>query len=243
MDIMANTLLAAGASPAMAHSAQEVEDFSKLASALLVNVGTLTPDWTDGMQLAAKAAKHNGKPWILDPVGAGATPFRTKVITDLVKLQPALIRGNASEIMAVAGAAVQTRGVDTSAEVSDALQHAQQLARDVGCIVAVSGQVDMVTDGTKILSVHNGVEMLTSITATGCSVTALAAAFISAGPEDPLFATAAAFSVFGLSAQLAMGKDVAGPASLRVGLIDKLFNMAEADAVITAGGGLTISED
>ncbi|KAK9833621.1 hypothetical protein WJX74_000869 [Apatococcus lobatus] len=245
MDIMANTLLAAGASPAMAHSAQEVEDFSKLASALLVNVGTLTPDWTDGMQLAAKAAKQNGKPWVLDPVGAGATPFRTKVIMDLVKLQPTMIRGNASEIMAVAGAAVQTRGVDTSAEVSDALQHAQQLARDLGCIVAVSGAVDKVTDGKRTLSVRNGVEMLTYITAAGCSVTALAAAFISAEPEDPLFATAAALSIFGLSAELgALGS---GPGSLRVGMMDKLFNMtwheAAGQGTTWQSQGLHITED
>ena len=194
MDIMANTLLAIGASPAMVagwaawlihtrhphwhasqitcdmqvHSKEEVEDFLKIASALLVNVGTLSPAWVESMQLAASAANELGKPWVLDPVGAGATPFRTQVchgnparplsmpeisdltcapqtILALVKLKPTVIRGNASEIMAVAGAAgTTTKGVDSTAESEEALEAGRQLARDVGCVVAITGAVDLV---------------------------------------------------------------------------------------------------
>jgi hydroxyethylthiazole kinase len=146
----------------------------KIASALVVNVGTLSPDWTDGMRLAAHMAVKLGKPWILDPVGAGATPFRTKVcptsccqssalassfilagfsghllcqqvILSLMDLNPTVIRGNASEIMAIAGAAGKTKGVDSTAQSADALEHGKQLARDRGCVVAISGATDLVT--------------------------------------------------------------------------------------------------
>ncbi|KAK9904093.1 hypothetical protein WJX75_004445 [Coccomyxa subellipsoidea] len=225
MDFMANTLLAAGASPAMAHCRDEVQDFQKIASALLVNVGTLSPEWTDGMRLAAEAAIALGKPWVLDPVGAGATPFRTQTIVSLVNLRPTVIRGNASEIMAVAGAAGKTKGVDSTAEPSHALEYAKQLAKDLGCIVAISGATDLVTDGERVAKVSNGVPLLTKITAAGCSVTALITAFVCCAPSDPLLATAHALAVFGVAAEV---ENVRGPASLRVELLDNLYSMDKA---------------
>ncbi|KAL4420339.1 hypothetical protein ABPG77_006146 [Micractinium sp. CCAP 211/92] len=227
MDIMANTLLAAGASPAMAHSIGEVEDFIKIASALLINVGTLSEEWVGGMRLAAKAATIQGKPWVLDPVGCGATPYRSQVISSLLALGPTVVRGNASEILALAGLEGATKGVDSTAAATEALTAAKQLARQHGCVVAVSGAEDLVTDGACVLKVANGVPMLQQITATGCSVTAVVAAFVCLFPQQPLEATAHALAYFGLAAELAAADGAKGPGSLRVGLLDNLWNMSQ----------------
>lgn len=204
MDIMANTLLAAGASPAMAHALDEVEDFVAISGALLINAGTLSSDWVASMKLAAAQAVRLGKPWVLDPVGCGATPYRTAVCLALLRLQPAVVRGNASEILALAGAAGSgVKGVDSTAASHEALAAARAVAREHGCVVAVSGEVDLVTDGERVLGVRNGTPVLTAITAAGCSVTALIAAFLAAAGGPPggssgrLEATAAALSVFG----------------------------------------------
>ncbi|KAK9828855.1 hypothetical protein WJX72_002417 [[Myrmecia] bisecta] len=227
MDLMANTLLAAGASPAMVHATEEAEQFIQLANALLINVGTLSPTWVESMKVAAHFAQKAGKPWILDPVGAGATAHRLEAIMQLMKLRPTLVRGNASEIMAVAGAAGATsKGVDSTAESTEALEYGMQLARTYGCIVAISGAEDLVTDGERLVRVANGVKMLQSITATGCAVTALAAAFVACAPEDPLLATAHAFAVFGLASEVA-ARSAKGPGSLRVGLLDQLYGLEE----------------
>ncbi|EFN53626.1 hypothetical protein CHLNCDRAFT_53510 [Chlorella variabilis] len=201
---MANTLLAAGASPAMAHSIGEVEDFVALASAVLINVGTLSEGWVGGMKLAAARAGRLGKPWVLDPVGCGATPYRSKVCAELMLLKPAVVRGNASEILALAGAAgAAVKGVDSTAaaagecERAHALGAAKQLAARHGCVVAVSGAEDLVTDGSRVVRVANGVPLLQQVTATG------------------------------LAAQLAVEDGAVGPGSLRVGLLDSLWTMTE----------------
>lgn len=237
MDFMANTLLAVGASPAMAHSYNEIKEFQQVATGLVVNVGTLTSDWVASMQLAAKTAKSLGKPWVLDPVGAGATAFRTKVLTfpyktivSLLKLRPTLIRGNASEIMAVAGAAgATTRGVDSTAATSDALASGKKLAQEYGCVVGISGADDLITDGKSVVKVSNGDVMMTKITAGGCSVTAVACAFITAAPEEPLLATAFALAVFGISAEVGIKAGAKGPGSLRFEMLDALYSMKEHD--------------
>eukprot|EP00878_Enallax_costatus_P033299 GHUV01036712.1.p1 GENE.GHUV01036712.1~~GHUV01036712.1.p1 ORF type:complete len:248 (+),score=99.97 GHUV01036712.1:527-1270(+) len=226
MDFMANVLLAAGMSPAMAHSLDEVEEFVCISSALLINMGTLSSDWVASKKLAAKQAVALGKPWVLDPVGCGATTYRTSACVAMLKLQPAVVRGNASEILALAGAAGNVKGVDSTAASHEALDAAKQLAREYKCVVAVSGATDLVTDGTRVLGVSNGVAMLPKITAAGCSVTALIAGFIAvAKPEEHLQATATALAVFGYAAELGSFK-AAGPASLRVGLIDNLYSLA-----------------
>ncbi|KAL3162301.1 hypothetical protein ABBQ32_009990 [Trebouxia sp. C0010 RCD-2024] len=225
-DFMANTLLAVGASPAMAHCYDEVEAFQHVAAGLVVNVGTLSPDWVASMQLAAKTANSLKKPWVLDPVGAGATEFRTQTIVSLLKQRPTLIRGNASEIMAVAGkAGVVTHGVDSTADTADALASGKQLAKDYSCIVGISGANDLITDGHRVLKVSNGDAMMTKITAAGCSVTAMACAFITAAPEDPLRATAFALAVFGMVAELGLQAGAKGPGSLRVEILDALHNL------------------
>mmetsp|Transcript_10306 Transcript_10306/g.26846 ORF Transcript_10306/g.26846 Transcript_10306/m.26846 type:complete len:290 (+) Transcript_10306:111-980(+) len=233
MDLMANVLLAAGASPAMVHSLDEVEDFMKLASGLLINMGTLSSDWLASKKLAAKQAVALGKPWVLDPVACGATPVRTQACLDLLSCHPTVIRGNGSEIIALADAAgcVSTKeaaqqracsGVDSTATSDDALSQAKLLAAQHKCIVAVSGKVDFVTDGTQVVAVHNGVPMLTLVTAAGCSVTALIAAFVAVAPHQALLATAHALAAFGVAAEASCGGAPAGPGSLRVGLLDEL---------------------
>jgi hydroxyethylthiazole kinase len=157
MNNTANALLALGASPAMVHSIEEVEEFVALSSALVINIGTLSPSWVEAMGKAVRAATARGIPWALDPVGAGATAYRTTTSAALARLGPACVRGNASEIMVLAGAtADKTRGVDTSRGSDDALDAARQLARTTGAVVAVTGAVDHVTDGTQLISLANG---------------------------------------------------------------------------------------
>jgi hydroxyethylthiazole kinase len=228
MDIVANALLAVGAAPAMVHAAEEVEEFVGIAHALVVNIGTLSPPWVGAMRLAADRAVALGKPWVLDPVGAGATRYRTDTARDLAARKPAVIRGNASEILALEGAAQATRGVDSAHASSDALASARSLARQLGCVVAITGAVDFVTDGTRTLSVSNGVVMMTRVTAIGCSATALVAAFVAAH-DDPLLATAAALGVLGVAGEIA-ARDWPGPGTFRVKLLDALY-MMEADAL------------
>lgn len=239
MDIMANVLLAAGCSPAMAHSLDEVESFIGISSALLVNMGTLDSNWIAAKKLAAKRAVELGKPWVLDPVGCGATPVRTAACAALLGCRPTVVRGNASEVMAMAGAGGNVKGVDSTAASTDALDAAKQLAASNGCIVAVSGAVDYVTDGSRVVAVRNGHEMLTLITAAGCSLTALIAAFVAAAPQQPLLATAHALAVFGLAAEEGL-KVVPrpGPGSLRVALLDMLHLMDQA--TVTAGARIEV---
>ena len=213
-----------------AHSCEEVEDFVKIASALLVNIGTVTSDWVSSKKLAANAANFLGKPWVLDPVGCGATPFRTKVCKEMFELKPWIVRGNASEIMSLAGVAEgPTRGVDTTSATTDAIAAAVALAKAGDCVVAVSGAVDVVTDGSTIVEVHNGIAMMADITGTGCSVTAICAAFCAVLPKErALEAAAYGLACLGVAAERAMASgNVRGPASLRVAMVDELYNLDE----------------
>ncbi|CAI7830171.1 unnamed protein product [Closterium sp. NIES-54] len=216
MDAAANTLLAAGAAPAMVHSLEEVEEFASLASALYVNIGTLSPDWVDSMKRAAKVISARNRPWVLDPVGCGATSYRTKTSAELLALRPTVVRGNASEVLALAGAvSANTRGVDSTVASTAAVAAAQQLAAEWNTVVAVSGATDFITDGRTVLACDNGVPLLQAITATGCSVTALITAFVAAAVDTPpapasgvsvlppLLATACALAFYGVTALIA----------------------------------------
>ncbi|KAI3906956.1 hypothetical protein MKW92_008383 [Papaver armeniacum] len=169
MDLMANTVLASGASPAMLHCLQEIPDFTPHADALCLNVGTLSPDWLP----STKSAAELGKPWVFDPVAVSASDFRLKTCLELVSLKPAVIRGNASEILALTNASRDTHST------------AKSLAKSSGAVVAVSGAVDVITDGQRLVGVYNGVPMMQRITATGCAVTALIAAFVAVNPLHP----------------------------------------------------------
>ncbi|KAF2285587.1 hypothetical protein GH714_005645 [Hevea brasiliensis] len=225
MDLMANTLLSAGASPAMIHSIEEIPDFTPHARSLCINVGTLSSDWLPAMKAAVVLANKFRKPWVLDPVAAGASGFRLNACLELVGMKPTVIRGNGSEIIALFKASLgASKGVDSSHESTDAMEAAKSLAQASGAIVAVSGAVDIITDGNRVVGAHNGVPMMQKITATGCAVTALIAAFVAVDPLHALEATASAFSIFGIAGELGMNM-AKGPASLRMHLIDSLYSL------------------
>lgn len=226
MNTTANALLALGASPAMIHATDEVEDFVTVSRALVVNIGTLYSEQVAACKLAAARARAVGVPWILDPVGAGATPYRRSVAAALARLGPNVIRGNGSEILTLAQHAGSGRGVD-SVDASDAaLAAARRLAVERQTVVAVTGAVDYVTDGTRVAEIHNGHPLMARVTGLGCSATAVIGAFLAVEPEA-FAATVAALAVFGVAGEVAAGW-AAGPGSLQVALLDALHTLDEA---------------
>ena len=235
MNFNANVLLAMGASPVMAHAHEEVADMAAIAQALVLNIGTLEPYWISSMCQALKVAAARGIPSVLDPVGAGATRYRNESIQAILdQAMPTVIRGNASEIMSVAGLAAQTRGVDSSATVTDALQAARELAARTSGVVCVSGPVDQVLDaGGRQASLANGHEWMTRITGVGCSATALVGAFCAVQP-DAWRATVSAMAYLGVvgevAAQAARAKGQ-GVGSLQMALLDQLQLLDEATFV------------
>ena len=219
----ANVLLALGASPAMVIDAEEAAQFSAIADALLVNVGTLTRARSAAMAAAVTAANAAGHAWTLDPVAVGALDFRTAFCHQLLASQPAAIRGNASEIMALAQQAVSGRGVDSLHASNAALQAAQQLARDSGAVVAVTGEVDFITDGQRTLSVSGGSPLMTRVVGTGCALSAVVAGF-AALPGDRLMHVASACRVVSLAGERAAAR-AQGPGSFIPAFLDALYQL------------------
>lgn len=217
----ANVLLAIGASPAMVIAAEESGEFARIASGLLINVGTITEPDAKAMLLAASAAREAGTPWVLDPVAVGAIGYRTQVATRLLDFKPSVIKGNASEIIALSGAAGGGKGVDSTADSGEALSKAQALARKTGAVVQITGATDYVTDGQTTISIPGGHAMLTKVTGTGCALGALTAAFLGVTPT-PIRAAVAASAVFAAAGEAAA--DVAsGPGSFVAAFLDQLF--------------------
>lgn len=216
----ANALLALGASPAMVDVPGEAGPFAAVAAGVLVNVGTPHAEQRAAMLEAAAAARRSGTPWVLDPVAVGALPVRTALAADLLALGPSVVRGNPSEVLALAGLGTGGRGVDTTAGVDDAADAARALAREHGCVVAVSGPVDLVTDGSREVRLDRGHPWLTTMTGGGC---ALGAAIATAcGVEDDAFvATAAAVAGWGYAAEVAAA-GASGPGGFGVALLDAL---------------------
>ncbi|MDF2232917.1 hydroxyethylthiazole kinase [Albimonas sp. CAU 1670] len=227
MNVMANVLLAAGASPAMVHAQEEAPGFAAIASALSVNIGTLSPAWAEAMEASAAAAVAAGKPWVLDPVAVFASPWRTEVCARLVALKPTAIRGNASEILALSGGTAAGSGVDAGDEVASAEAGARALARSSGAVVAVTGPVDLVTDGERTLRVANGHPLMPKVTALGCSLTGVVAAFLASG-DDPLADVAAALAYYGLAGEIA-AEGARGPGSFAVAFVDALHAITPGD--------------
>lgn len=220
MDIAANILLAIGASPAMVHSIEEVEEFVAFADGLVVNIGTLSPLWVDAMVLAARRAKALGKPWVLDPVGAGATRLRDRAVERLLAEGPTIVRGNASEILAVAGAAgAAGKGVDSGNTTDEARAAGEELARATGAVVIASGAIDFLTDGRRAVAMAGGDPIMTQVTATGCSLSAVCAAFAGVS-EDPFEAGIAAVTVFDVAGEIAAATAAGGPATFRTAFVD-----------------------
>src|SRR5262245_19579856 len=168
MNIAANVLLAAGASPAMVHAEEEAGEFVSIAAALTINIGTPSPTWISGMKAAAAAARGAGKPWVLDPVAHFATGFRRRAVAELLLLRPSIIRANASEIIALAGGESAARGVDSGDPTQRAEEAARRLADAHEAVIAVTGAVDFVTDGSRAVRITGGAPVMSRVTALGC---------------------------------------------------------------------------
>ncbi|MGP3697751.1 hydroxyethylthiazole kinase [Rhodobacter sp. NSM] len=226
MNTVANVLLAAGASPAMVHDAEESGEFAGIAQAVTINMGTPSPRWLEGMEAAAQGAMAAGRPWVLDPVAVGATAFRRDIGARLLALKPGVIRGNASEILALAGAAARGKGADSADSVSEAEEAALRLAQSSGAVVAVTGPMDFVTDGKRGFRCANGHALMPKVTALGCSLTGVVGAFVAGQP--PLEATAAALAFFGLAGEEA-ARGAEGPGSFQVAFLDALHRLSPED--------------
>lgn len=222
-EITANVLLAIGAAPAMIVAEEEVGDFAPMAGALLINVGTLYPARLAAMRQAVTAACNAGVPWTLDPVAVGVLGYRTEACRALLTQTPAAIRGNASEILALAGLAGGGRGVDSTAGSAAALAAAGQLARATGAIVAVTGEVDYITDGAQTWATPWGDPIMTLVVGTGCALSALVAAFTAQAPNR-LDAVAAACAVAGWCGARAAASS-RGPGSFKAAFLDALYRV------------------
>ena len=222
--ITANVLLAAGAAPAMIDLPEEAEIFAGIASAVLINVGNGSSEQYAAQRAAASAAHEAGTPWVLDPVAVGALPVRTALARELLALSPAAIRGNASEILGLAGASTGGRGVDSTDPVEAAVEAARDLATKHNTVVAISGEVDVVVSASRTTRVHGGDPLMPLVIGTGCSLGALVAATLGATrehpcPHDEVVAAHALFAAAGTVA----GRDAKGPASFEIAWRDALY--------------------
>lgn len=228
MNTTANALLAIGASPVMAHAIEEVEEMVNMAQALVINIGTLSADWIDSMMTAARAARKKAIPIVLDPVGCGATRFRTAAVEKLLQESPpTIIRGNASEIMAVNQTWNNTKGVDSTARSEQALSSAQALSRSCQCVVTVSGAVDLIVQDNSIARVWNGHPMMPRVTGLGCTATAITGAFAAIN-ASPFQAAAHAMALMGIAGEIA-GERSPGPGSFQINFLDVLHAIQESD--------------
>ncbi|MDR2710440.1 MAG: hydroxyethylthiazole kinase [Burkholderiales bacterium] len=228
----ANVLLAAGASPAMLADVQEAEAFAAVASALLINLGTLHQAQMQAMAAAVTSTQRAGKPWVLDPVAVGMLPLRTPFCRELLHEKPTVIRGNPSEILALAGEAASVRGPDSTQGSDEARPSAERLARELKTIVSVTGATDYITDGERTLAVNNGHPLLQRVTGTGCALSALVAAYVStaSSKNEILEAAASACTVFAVAGKAAAQKALdrnEGPGSFAVYLLDALATLDE----------------
>jgi hydroxyethylthiazole kinase len=221
MNETANATLALGALPVMAHAREEVEEMVQLAAALVLNIGTLSPPWVEAMLVAGKAANAAGLPVVLDPVGAGATRYRTDTARRLLEqVNVAVLRGNQGEVATLVGVAAEVRGVESIGGGGEPADLARAAARKHGLVASVTGPVDHVSDGERVLAVANGHQLLTSVTGTGCMSSAVTGCFV-AVKEDTLEAAAEALAAFGVAAEDA-ARAARGPGSFHVDLYDAL---------------------
>jgi hydroxyethylthiazole kinase len=221
MNETANATLAIGALPVMAHAPQEVEEMASAASALVLNIGTLSDEWIEAMIAAGRAANAAGVPVVLDPVGAGATEYRTDTCRRLLDvLELAVVRGNSAEIATLAGRQAEIRGVEAVGD-GGGPELAREAAKALGCVVAVTGPVDHVSDGETVNSVANGHELMGTVTGTGCMSTAITGCFLGVQPHA-LGAATAALVAFGVAGEDA-AEDAKGPGSFHVALYDALY--------------------
>jgi hydroxyethylthiazole kinase len=228
MNETANATLALGALPVMAHAREEVEEMVGLASALVINIGTLSPAWVEAMLLAGKRANEREIPVVVDPVGAGATTYRTETARRLLdEVDVTVLRGNAGEIATLVGVEAEVRGVESIAAGGDPAELARGAARTLGVVASVTGPIDHVSDGDEVLRVSNGHALLGTVSGTGCMSTAITGCFLAAKPDAPLEAAAEALAAFGLAGEDA-AEEARGPGTFHAALYDALYNLDPA---------------
>jgi hydroxyethylthiazole kinase len=228
MNETANATLALGALPVMAHAPQEVEEMVGLAGALVLNIGTLSEHWIEAMVTAGRAARANGTPVVLDPVGAGATRYRTDTARRILdEVEVTVLRGNAGEVATLVGVEAEVRGVESMAAAGDPAELAREAARTIGVVASVTGPVDHVSDGVRVLSIANGHALLGRVSGTGCMSSALTGCFLAVRPEAPLEAAAEALAAFGVAAEVA-SREAKGPGTFHAALYDALSGLDPA---------------
>jgi hydroxyethylthiazole kinase len=222
MNETANATLALGALPVMAHAREEVEEMVALAGALVINIGTLSPHWVDAMLAAGKAANAGGVPVVLDPVGAGATRYRTETARRILdEVSVTVLRGNQGEVATLVGVEAEVRGVESIEVGGDPADLARAAARNLGLVASVTGAVDHVSDGERVLAVANGHELLAAVSGTGCMSSAITGCFLAVKRDAPIEAAAEALAAFGIAGEDA-AREAKGPGSFHVGLYDAL---------------------
>ena len=232
MNFSANALLAIGASPVMAHAAEEMEDMVAIASSLVINNGTLDSTWVPSVLIAGRAAHKLGKPIVFDPVGAGATPEHTKRAWKIInECHPTIIRGNASEIMALVNPDVKSKGVDSTQSSDSALESAKILANRTKAVVVISGATDYITNGSQTVTLTNGSPLMTRVTAMGCTCTSVIGAFAGVN-SDPMEAAVHGMAVMGVCGELAVSVKEA-PGSLLTNFVDNLYTLTPEKLVET----------
>lgn len=228
MNTTANALLAIGASPVMAHAVEEVEEMAGLARAMVINIGTLSAPWVEAMAKAGKEAHRRKIPVVLDPVGSGATEFRTATAQRLIEeIHPAIIRGNASEIRSLLRSGPGAKGVDSRHTPEEVLDDARALSLSAACVISVSGPVDLIVEGDAVARVANGHPMMTRVTGMGCTASAVTGAFAAVNPS-PFEATAHAMAIMGIAGEMA-AEHAAGPGSFQLIVLDTLYAIQESD--------------
>jgi hydroxyethylthiazole kinase len=221
MNETANATLALGALPVMAHAPEEVEEMVGLAGALVLNIGTLSRHWVEAMLVAGGAANERGIPVVLDPVGVGATAYRTQTARRILdEVDVAVLRGNAGEVATLVGVSAEVRGVESVDAGGEAAEVAREAARSLGVVASVTGAVDHVSDGARVAAVANGDAMLATITGTGCMSSAVTGCFLAVA-ESPFDAAVEALVAFGVAGEDA-ARGAKGPGSFHVGLYDAL---------------------
>lgn len=230
MNNTANALLAVGASPIMAHAHEEMKDMVSISGALVINIGTLDEYWVESMRIAITQAENLNKPWILDPVGAGATPYRNEVLKELISFHPSVIRGNASEIMALAQMSAQTKGVDSTHKTEEAIDAALHLNQTTGAVICISGATDTIVHQEKLVYLSNGDPLMARVTGMGCTATALIGAFCAAFPSDLQEATVAAMALMGVAGQQA-ALQAKGTGSMQMHFLDALSAVKEEEFI------------
>lgn len=226
MNETANITLCAGALPVMAHAPEEVAEMVGAASALVLNIGTLTTQQVESMLLAGKCANERGIPIVLDPVGAGATRLRTESATRLLhELSIAIVRGNLAEVGVLAGFKATISGVESVGVAAEPANVAKELARQFHCVAAITGAMDLISDGERTALVSNGHSMMGGVTGTGCMASTVVACYAAVEP-DKLVAASSALAVYGLAGEIA-AETAKGPGTFHVGLYDALANLTE----------------